>query len=353
MKKLLVLFLALIMVVVPFTAFAEENMPEIYEGYRGKTSEMELTLNGQPFDLQSFIINYWTGEGDDAYERTLYVFKLRDVAAALKDTDAKFNIIYNQEDNSVDIISGEDYEPIESDLKPVDIDTVTIKESTQIIRVNGKKTALKGITINGHNYFRMSVIRNNVGNFMFKADAEKDNLSHIKIMKSDISEFNVDEFEVFLKQKDYTLVFNWGPWCYYSKRALPIMRELQKFYEEKGDSIQFVGIINQYDNFTLEEVENLYGGKAPWLDLGATSAAYDYLEKAFNAPINFFPLRFIMNKEGKVIGNEFFDYYEIVEKEFAEELGITLDELTDEQSEEIELKALHEFLERAIADGIK
>ena len=60
-----------------------------------------------------------------------------------------------------------------------------------------------------------------------------------------------------------------------------------------------------------------------------------------------------MNKEGKVIGNEFFDYYEIVEKEFAEELGITLDELTDEQSEEIELKALHEFLERAIADGIK
>ena len=131
------------------------------------------------------------------------------------------------------------------------------------------------------------------------------------------------------------------------------MEELQKFYEEKGDSIQFVGIVNQYDNFTLEELEELYGGEAPWLDLGATPEAYDYLENAFGSPINFFPLRFIMTKEGRVIGKEFFDYYEIIEEEFAEELGIAVDDLTDEQYEEIELKALQEFLERAIADGVK
>lgn len=353
MKRLSALLLVGIMVLGSFATFAEEAKPEMYEGYRGKPSDMELMMDEKPLELQSFLISYWVGEGDDAYERTQYVFKLRDVAAVLKDTDAKFNIVYNKEDNLVDIISGEDYEPIESDLKFVDIENAIIKESTQVVRVNGKETTLKGIDINGHNYFRMSVIRNNVGNFMFKSDPEKENLSHIRIMKSDIPEFNLKEFQAFLEQKDYTLVFNWGPWCYYSKRALPIMEELQKFYEEKGDSIQFVGIVNQYDNFTLKEVEELYGGKAPWLDLGATPEAYDYLEKAFGSQINFFPLRFIMTKEGEVIGKEFFDYCDIIEEEFAEELGIAVDDLTDEQYEEIELKALREFLERAIADGVK
>lgn len=352
MKRLSALFLAVILVLGPFAAFAEEAKPEKYEGYRGKLSDTELMMDGQPLELQSFIINDWVGEGDDAYERTQYVFKLRDVAAALKDTDAKFNIIYNEEDNSVDIISGEDYEPIEKDLEFIDIENAIIKESTQVIRVNGKETTLKGININEYNYFRMSVIRNNVGNFMFKSDPEKENLSHIYIMKSDIPEFNLEEFQKLLGEKDYTLVFNWGPWCYYSKRALPIMKELQKFYEEKGDSIQFVGIVNQYDNFTLKEVEELYGGEAPWLDRGATPEAYAYLEEVFGSRINFFPLRFIMNKEGELVGKEFFDYYEIIEEEFAEELGIAVDDLTDEQSEEIELKALHEFLERAIADGV-
>ena len=351
MKKFTALFLAVVMILVPMGNVFADEAPEIYQGYRGVLSELEVMLDGEKTELESFLVSYWQGAGDEARETKLNVFKLRDLAVYLKDTDAKFNITYNKKDNVVEIVSGEEYEPILSDLTSVDISKASIKTSNQKVRVNGKDTEVLGVSINGHNYFRLSTIRSMLGNFMFKSDPKIENLAHIDVQTTDIKEFDEDEFKEILKEKDYTIVFNWGPWCYYSKRALPIMEDLQKYYDDKGDSVQIVGIVNQYDNYTLEDLKEMYGGKeSPWIDRGATPEAYEYLEKEFGGSINFFPLRFIMDKEGNLVGKEFFDYQDIVGEEYMKEHGLTEETLTKEDSNAIEKKALQSFLDMAIED---
>lgn len=351
MKKFLLLSLSLILVLGTYTAYADDGS-DYYEGYKGVNSDLKLIMNGENLDLQPFMVTNWVVEDEETYESAANVFKLRDVAAALKDTNAKFNIVYNGENNSINIIPGQAYTPIESDLQFVDIEKASISDSPLKIFVNGKETKLKGIDINGHNYFKMSVIRNNVGNFMFKPDAAEDNLHYITFEKSDIPEFDQNKFEEILAQKDYSLIFNWGPWCYYSQRALPIMKDLQVYYEEQGYSIQIIGIVNQYDNYKLAEIEELFGGEFTWVNMGATTEAYTYLEKIYGERIGFFPLRFIMNKEGKMIGHEFFDYYDELEESLAKESGVDISELTEEQTDKLEIEVLHDFLNKAIKDGV-
>lgn len=346
MKKILTLLLAVVLVLAPITALAEE---EVYEGYKIEEFEQELYVNGEKANVTTYFVKNWDLSGEKPRENKQIVIKLRDLAALFTDTDAKFDVSYNGETEAVEIVKGEDYEPMEADLTELDLENVHIEPSTSLVLIDDEEVEISGVKINNHNYYRISVLRKALNNFRFRSDFEDSDKSYIETdSESDIELFDAEKFEALLDEHDYTLVFNWGPWCYYSRRAIPMMEELQDFYAENDIDVQIVGIVNDYANYTNEEISVLFSDEeAPWINLAATDEAYEYLEAKLGSDINFFPLRFLLDKEGNLVGSEFFDYYDEIYEEYLEANEKTEDDLTDEDEEIIEKRAYEEFFDRA------
>lgn len=103
-----------------------------------------VSFDGGDLEINAYLIN-----------RSNYV-KIRDVAALLKDTPAKFDLAYDNEKQSVIISKGKNYSDSfiykESKLKEERI----AKETRQkIVDDKGQEIELKGYFIDGYNYFRL------------------------------------------------------------------------------------------------------------------------------------------------------------------------------------------------------
>ncbi|MDU7532301.1 MAG: glutaredoxin domain-containing protein [Peptoniphilus harei] len=103
-----------------------------------------VSFDGRDLEINAYLIN-----------RSNYV-KIRDVAALLKDTPAKFDLAYDNEKQSVIISKGKNYSDSfiykESKLKEERI----AKETRQkIVDDKGQEIELKGYFIDGYNYFRL------------------------------------------------------------------------------------------------------------------------------------------------------------------------------------------------------
>lgn len=349
MKKVLSLMLAIVIVLTPFTALADDGM---YDGYKIEETEMVLTVDGEVKDVATYLVKTWDKSGETPRETKQVVIKLRDLAALLKDSDAKFSVDYNEEKGAVELTRGGDYEQLDTDLKKLDLENVHIEPSTSIVNVDEKDVAITGVKINNHNYYRLSVLGSTLDNFRFYTDYEDSNKAFIDtITKSDIEEFDQAEFEKILGESEYTIVYNWGPWCPYCRIAIPKMEEMQKYYAENDIDVQVVGMISRYKNNTKEDINELFEGKeASWRNFGLTPEAYTYLEGKFGSKIKFYPFRFILDKEGNLVSKEFFDYYEEIVAEYLEKTEKTKDELTEEEEDELEKQTYLEFLERAIKE---
>lgn len=137
MKKFnVILFVLLALLILnPSSAYAKE-VPA------SKTSQ-SMSVDGKAVDANAYLI-----EGNN-------YFKLRDVAALLKDTEAKFNVYYDQDADSVVIENKKTYEVIEGDLVPIDIQKAKAVTSGQKIILDGKVTDIKAYLINDNNYFKL------------------------------------------------------------------------------------------------------------------------------------------------------------------------------------------------------
>lgn len=103
-----------------------------------------VSFDGRNLQINTYLIN-----------RSNYV-KIRDVAALLKDTPAKFDIAYDNEKQSVIISKGKNYSDSfiykESKLKEERI----AKDTRQkIVDDKGEEIELKGYFIDSYNYFRL------------------------------------------------------------------------------------------------------------------------------------------------------------------------------------------------------
>lgn len=151
MKKSIIL-LGLLILLSPLSVSASSKRSE------AKVKEVDLTsdekmafvsgenvsLDGMDLEINAYLIN-----------RSNYV-KIRDVAALLKDTPAKFDLAYDKEIQSVIISKGKNYSDSfiykESKLKEERI----AKETRQkIVDDKGQEIELKGYFIDGYNYFRL------------------------------------------------------------------------------------------------------------------------------------------------------------------------------------------------------
>lgn len=82
-------------------------------------------------------------------------FKIRDLAYALKDTKAKFKVIYDTKIKSIVVESGGDYEPMEGDMEPIKNPKSIGVRSYDKLFVNGHEEEIKAYKIEGFNYFRL------------------------------------------------------------------------------------------------------------------------------------------------------------------------------------------------------
>ena len=145
MKRFISLALVFVLLANSF-AFAAEAEPVKAEG--AKTFQ-EVYLDGGKVDLGAYLIN-----------QRNYV-KLRDVAALLTATDAKFNVGY--EDHKVVITTGEGYEKLDTDLVELPEGKVEAEMGEQAFVFNGEEKMVKTALINQNNYLQLRELGELIG----------------------------------------------------------------------------------------------------------------------------------------------------------------------------------------------
>jgi len=83
-------------------------------------------------------------------------FKLRDVAQALTESKAKFNVTWNSESSCVDMLSGASYSSVGGELTAGDgtVKKAEMRKPPQILK-DGIPVFMQSCNINGNNYFKL------------------------------------------------------------------------------------------------------------------------------------------------------------------------------------------------------
>ena len=145
MKRFISLALVFVLLASSF-AFAADAEPVKAEG--AKTFQ-EVYLDGGKVDLGAYLIN-----------QRNYV-KLRDVAALLTATDAKFNVGF--ENKKVVITTGEGYEKLDTDLVELPEGKVEAEMGEQAFVFNGEEKMVKTALINQNNYLQLRELGELIG----------------------------------------------------------------------------------------------------------------------------------------------------------------------------------------------
>lgn len=111
--------------------------------FKAIPSTQSVLLDGNKVSISAYLI-----QGNN-------YFKLRDVAAILKNTDSRFGVSYDSEAKSIGIRTGEDYEVGTGDLRPLYAEPQEAIRSPQTVVIDGHKVSLKAYFIHGNNYFML------------------------------------------------------------------------------------------------------------------------------------------------------------------------------------------------------
>lgn len=119
----------------PMQVFATESA----EGTR-----LQLPVDGETMQCIAYRIN-----GN-------YYLKLRDVAAALKDSGKCFDVQWNQEKKAIELVAGRAYQPVGTELSAGDVQTEkTATRNTAPILLDGAQLSLNAYQIDGNTYFKL------------------------------------------------------------------------------------------------------------------------------------------------------------------------------------------------------
>lgn len=111
--------------------------------FKAVPSAQPVLLDGTKVSISAYLI-----QGNN-------YFKLRDVAAILKDTGSRFGVSYNSDQKSIGIRRGADYKVGDRDLKPLFAEPQDAVLSPQSVLIDGRKVSLKAYLIHGNNYFML------------------------------------------------------------------------------------------------------------------------------------------------------------------------------------------------------
>lgn len=151
------------------------------EEMKVKVSPQKVTLDGKEVKISGYNIK------DENY------FKLRDVAAVLKDTDAKFSVDYKEADKDakgqVVLTPGKEYEVLDTDLKEVKAESVAMGTNDEV-KVVDKDLEAKAYKIDGNNYYRLRDIAKALN---FGVDYDKETNTVVLTSKEEAKKEEVKE----------------------------------------------------------------------------------------------------------------------------------------------------------------
>ena len=124
-------------------ATSDENVPapSYAENATAIPTPQGVSLNGAPIAIAGYNINGFN------------YFKLRDVAAVLNATNAKFDVGYAN--GTINLVSGTAYTVLSTDLAASDGKSKDATLSTDAIFVNGSAATITAYKIDGSNYFQL------------------------------------------------------------------------------------------------------------------------------------------------------------------------------------------------------
>ena len=106
-------------------------------------STHNLSIDGEPKEAEMYNIN------DENY------FKLRDVAALLRGTEAQFEVTWDEENNCIVVETGKPYTPVGGELDQGADRSGSIVVSPQSMTVDGEAVNVTAYNLQGNNYFRI------------------------------------------------------------------------------------------------------------------------------------------------------------------------------------------------------
>lgn len=133
-KKCIILFL-IITLLVPNFVIAKNTI--------ANPSPQKVLLNSKQTNLEGYNIE------------DLNYFKLRDVAAILKDTDKKFNVEYSVAEQKIEIEKDKNYTVLKDDLMPVKDKKENIFLTNYKVYSGEKALDLKGYNIGNYTYYKL------------------------------------------------------------------------------------------------------------------------------------------------------------------------------------------------------
>jgi len=114
-------------------------------------SAANLILNGESMPLSAYMIN------------GSHYFKLRDIAFLLDGTGSRFEVLWNADDRTIDLIGGEAYTPEGNELVLPVTGARPYRPTQSIIYFNGVPHEFEAYIIDGYNYFRLRELDSLIG----------------------------------------------------------------------------------------------------------------------------------------------------------------------------------------------
>lgn len=306
MKRKLAVLLTVIMIlsVIPMGALAEEA-----EKLPTASFDEKATLNDageiMPIRRVAIILE------DEGEQYTITRVRLRDMAFALKDTEAKFDVSFDAKENAIIIITGVPYEQKENDKQEIDLTNARIVDSKHKVLVDGVEVKLGAYNINGETYSSITQLNKALGKKFFIRTIHDTEETLISFEKNDMEEFTKEAFDAKAKEKKITLVYAGAPWCPWTIFNLEGLIPFQEYIDKNGVDAQIIALVHDYHDVYKADILRDYQAKSPNPDkaledypfytVGMNKEAWEHISEIAGKELMYLPSIFFMNDKGELV----------------------------------------------------
>ena len=269
----------------------------------------KVTLNdaGEIMPIRRIILNLEDEDGPYTITRV----RLRDMAFALKDTGAKFNVDFDAKEKTIIITSGITYEQIELDKREIDLTNANINSSPYKVLVDGKEANLSAYSVDGETYCSISSLNKALGKKFYVRNISETGNTLISFEKNDIEEYTKEAFDAKVKEKKITLVYAGAPWCPWTIFNLEGLIPFQEYIDSNGIDAQIVVLWHDHQDVYKADILRDYQEKSPtpekeitdypFYTVGMIPEAWTHLSEIAGTDLKYLPSIFFMNDEGKLV----------------------------------------------------